>query len=1071
MSTESRWGGSGLLSSGWLAAVLLAAGAFVLREPLLQSTRPAANEPRIEQRFAAQDVDARLWQDPLGAVMRAREERVRKLGRAEQQALERQQQGLAAFQQEIAARLPAGDPAGRIIVLAAMVSGGPYAESVESRRRMRYAVLAALNAADYAPADTEHLGYFLPQSQPPRTLPEAVPYEWFKPLPGRQPVAHPVLVLWLDNGPFYDRPFDKWRELLRQLEPDSSQPSRLLWRALGPMGSDGLHAMIRDSERQDFDLDHFKGWDLRFYSLAATVSDAKLLEDTWRARNESLSDYFQRKGITLLRTIGDDKSLAASLVNELGLRGLKVRASPEPGGNGEARQERYREMCRVGTQRADSPHQIAIVAEWDTLYGRSLRREFRIAEDDDKGFCVNRFHYVRGLDGQMPEHGSAPSASGGAKDGGAAKDAERRSDGSFIERAEGQSQYDYLRRLAARLRERDRELRAGSVDGAGLRAIGVLGNDVHDKLLVLQALRADFPHALFFTTDLDARFLHPREQPWTRNLIVASNFGLRLTDGLQAGTPPFRDNYQTSAFFSTRLALDDQAGASRVGPQQLARWLGQPRIFEIGRSMAFDFSAPAQAGNDERRACRGSQLAACADIHPPGSPRYPHISPLVLSLLAGVLVLLVWLPPLALNRALQRRLRRFATHRGGPWPAWLRQAVLALLLMLLQLVLPVVLAHQWPGFADWLTRDGKPISFSEGISLWPTEAIHLLTLLLCLYLVFRGWTALTRNLDRLSLTLHLGQTRRRLVAEQAREDARLSLRCRLAHVFTLRGPSEPDSSHPAALRAGRMTAGRLALWRHFIVQNRTGSRFLRSLACTVLVLAVGLALHTGLAEPSGAPQRGPVSSSVHLLLAIAAIVLMNFLVFYVADATLICLRFVRELRPGRANWPDRAIQFFGRQMGITKPEVVDYWINLQFIAQRTRCVTGLIYYPFIVLSLLLLSRSQFFDNWQMPTMALAMALFDIGVVLLSAICLRRAAEKARRQALTAVGDWLLQAHAPDAQALPAPRQLELLRERIKTLDEGAFAPFSQQPLLKAVLLPFATLGGSSLLDFLAMANI
>jgi hypothetical protein len=1087
MSTDSRSSSMGLMGNGWVAAVLLAAGALALREQPLQGTRPAANEPRIEQRFAVQDIDARLWQDPFGAVMRARDERERKSPKEEQQKTDRQLHSAAALAQEIARRQSALPPAGvaatqrKVLVLAVMVSGGPYAEYVESRRRTRYAVLAGLNAADYAPEDTEHLGYFLPEGneRPPYRLPEAVPYEWFQPLPGRQQdrVSQPVLVLWLDNGAFYGRPLEHLRQLGLQLDPALAQgkPSDQRWRVLGPVGSDGLRAMIVEAERADFSPQLFEGQDLRIYSLAATVSDAKLLEDTLRSGEESLSGYFQRKGVSLLRSIGDDKTLADSLVTELGLRGLKARASPELTGAREVRREAYREMCRVKAQDPRSPHQIAIVAEWDTLYGRSLRREFRIAEDDDKGFCVSRFHYVRGLDGLLPERGS-PSGnaadSGGKDAGGTAKDSERRSDGSFIERAEGQSQFDYLRRLAARLRERDRELRASSVDGAGLRAIGVLGNDVHDKLLVLQALRPEFPNALFFTTDLDARFLHPREQPWTRNLIVASNFGLHLDDGLQAGTPPFRDSYQTSAFFSTRLALDDLAAQPRYTQQRLNRWLSQPRLFEIGRSSAFDFSAPAtDRASDGPLSCRNSGITDCPDIHPPGSPRYPHVSPLTLSLLASALLLLVWLPPLALSRALRRSLRRFAQNKRSKLRPWMRRSLLVLAVLLLQTVLPVALARSWPAFADWLTRDGKPISFSEGLSLWPTEAIHLLTLLLCLYLVFRGWTALSRNLDRISLTLHIGKTRRHLLAEQAREDALLTPACRLAQIFTLRQVCGKGTLAPAPGETDRMSTNRLVLWRHFMVHNRTASRFTRSLACTLLVLALGVALHLGLAETMGAPQRGGVSSSAHLMLAITAIVLMNFLVFYVADATLICLRFVRELRPGRANWPDRAIQHFGQQMGLRKAELLDYWINLQFIAQRTVCVSGLIYYPFIVLSLLLLSRSQVFDNWQMPTVALLIAGLDIGIVLLSATLLRRAAEKARKQALKAVDDWLLQASAPGAQDLPAPKQLELLRERIKALNEGAFAPFSQQPLLKAVLLPFATLGGTSLLDFLTLANI
>ena len=80
------------------------------------------------------------------------------------------------------------------------------------------------------------------------------------------------------------------------------------------------------------------------------------------------------------------------------------------------------------------------------------------------------------------------------------------------------------------------------------------GSDVYDKLLILRALRPQFPNALFFTTDLDAQLLHPADFRWTRNLIVASSFGLDLNRKLPGKIPPFRGNYQTSIFLSTLLA-------------------------------------------------------------------------------------------------------------------------------------------------------------------------------------------------------------------------------------------------------------------------------------------------------------------------------------------------------------------------------------------------------------------------------------------------------------------------------------------------------------------------------------
>ena len=99
---------------------------------------------------------------------------------------------------------------------------------------------------------------------------------------------------------------------------------------------------------------------------------------------------------------------------------------------------------------------------------------------------------------------------------------------------------DYVPRLAESLKQWDEQMYREN--RSKLRAIGILGSDVYDKLLLLQSLRGQFPGVLFFTTDLDARLLHPDEQGWTRGLIVASNYGLQLDDYLQRGIPPFRDS-------------------------------------------------------------------------------------------------------------------------------------------------------------------------------------------------------------------------------------------------------------------------------------------------------------------------------------------------------------------------------------------------------------------------------------------------------------------------------------------------------------------------------------------------
>ena len=68
-------------------------------------------------------------------------------------------------------------------------------------------------------------------------------------------------------------------------------------------------------------------------------------------------------------------------------------------------------------------------------------------------------------------------------------------------------------------------------DGFG--AIGVLGTDYYDRLLILPALQQAMPDKVYFTLELDTRFLHPDEQKWARNLIVASTLGLTIHSKLQ----------------------------------------------------------------------------------------------------------------------------------------------------------------------------------------------------------------------------------------------------------------------------------------------------------------------------------------------------------------------------------------------------------------------------------------------------------------------------------------------------------------------------------------------------------
>ena len=68
---------------------------------------------------------------------------------------------------------------------------------------------------------------------------------------------------------------------------------------------------------------------------------------------------------------------------------------------------------------------------------------------------------------------------------------------------------------------------------------------------------------------------------------------------------------------------------------------------------------------------------------------------------------------------------------------------------------------------------------------------------------------------------------------------------------------------------------------------------------------------------------------------------------------------------------------------------------MQFLAKRTRCITNLIYFPFVALAFLVLSRSPLFDDFVTPWTIVITQALSVFLVIASVASLRRAAENAR----------------------------------------------------------------------------
>ncbi len=138
-----------------ISALLAVATAFlgwVTLRGTLGPLRPLQDRPSAEIPLSAQDVTARLWEDPLQAVQSAQSARA---SQKEDEAAH----ALPGFQKAICARLK--NVQVRVCLMIVPVPSTPFPDDIETRLRLRYSVQMALAQADFAPEDRSHLGYVL----------------------------------------------------------------------------------------------------------------------------------------------------------------------------------------------------------------------------------------------------------------------------------------------------------------------------------------------------------------------------------------------------------------------------------------------------------------------------------------------------------------------------------------------------------------------------------------------------------------------------------------------------------------------------------------------------------------------------------------------------------------------------------------------------------------------------------------------------------------------------------------------------------------------------------------------
>jgi len=1050
--------------------VLLATGVLVKTVPL-KSARPTEPERAKSATMARQDVEARLWQDPFPAVDKARQTASDTLAFGDRaQALDVQMdkefkriEGLGA---EIKDRRERKHD---VTLLAVSVFGGSYAQDSENRRRTRFAAISALGFHRYLPESPEAIGYFRPD---PDDRQLTVPYEWFK---RRRPTRADVLLLWVNEEKL--KSLEQLRKLFADLTPAEVRDT-VSWRMIGPAGSSTLIRLVRRNlvPRTGSPPDP----ELQIFAPSPTIPSCELYalaeqecpdpENRAIVRLLGVNPTFP---VTIVRTTGTDDVLAEALQWELAQRGVNRQAVDQ--------------MCADG---------LVLINEWDTDYSRVLLRNLVSARcqsgaaadsdhDDpyDRGPTpknVRTFTYLRGLDGALPDLDKSGDGASTKDDRDKTKDLRAQLDQAPLEHAEGRSQFDYLRRLGDEIARLDAD--HGDFAPNGVKAIGIVGSDVYDKLLILQALRSRFGDKIFFTTDLDARYLHADQKDWARNLVVASNFGLSLRPALQQSTLPFRDSYQTATYLATLMALSNKPiGAWR---DKMRQWL-RPHLFEIGRTEAVHLASPspadlhawikkgespegiARTATDDAR-CSADFLATCVNIDPDWPSWQP--SPGALAKLLGMSVFVLGLIALASRRV--HAMIQAALHPPDPQA---RTLVLATAIGVVALALVVVAVVVIVGRAFHTSLNegvGEPFVWLEGVSVWPSLVLRFAGLVTTIALAAGLAISMRRQTYLIAQRFGLGVPHSWPLSRRWWSAAWTGPHLDLASFDSGGSPGPtPDPDAPGAVKID-------TLWQNYLRVTAPRAMWPWIALSTLLAFALGGLVFWWLGPPAF-PHRGQLVATLHRTLVIASTSTLWIVIFWVGYQTRAGARFIQTLSTVRSDWPE---QLREREEGVTRvprAHLADY-LDFQLIVAATRRIRGLIYLPFVSIVFPIVARSDLFDAMDFPPALLFVTGLALAYALYTAVLLRRSAEAARAKALEHYDERLLVAAALEgatsegAASLPpraSPEQIRLLMDRIRNTREGAFAPFAQQPAVQALLLPFGSYGGIQLVEYLMNLHV
>ena len=308
----------------------------------------------------------------------------------------------------------------------------------------------------------------------------------------------------------------------------------------------------------------------------------------------------------------------------------------------------------------------------------------------------------------------------------------------------------------------------------------------------------------------------------------------------------------------------------------------------------------------------------------------------------------------------------------------------------------------------------EPFAFWEGVSMWPTEAIRYIALVLAFHFFME--------------VLKFPQ----------------ELKTKLSNSFALSLSGEKNAPENDVISGRKFLKGRVLIheWMEKIMHAGLKNSFW---FVVWLIVVIGLILCFG---ATNTPYRGDWVWWLDKVLSVFWVVVFNLLLIWVLGIVIRLADAIQKINDNENGvvWPDAVCLWYRDTLEINMVNLHN-WVTVRVIGELTEQVSKLLLYPFVVVALLILSRYSYFDKWVMQPGLQVMFCLVVAALVWCDYRLKSVAVEAKNTAIKQLKRRMILQGDNDQG-----KRLEKLVAMTEEYAADAYKPFLQRPLFLGLLV-------------------